>query len=166
MPSKSKTKGNKWELDISKFLTNLYDQPFIRIPTSGAYTGGKNAYRKAGLQERQIMSRKGDIQPPDDWVNFNCEAKSYADFKFHHLFLGENKLLDEWISQMYDASEANDFNIILMKFNNKGSWVAYESKQKSIEVSRGINYRNWVFCSWDEFWGNQNNIEYVERACK
>jgi len=166
MPSKSKTKGSSWERDLSKFLTEVYGEPFIRIPTSGAWVGGKNAHRKDTLQEAQIMSRKGDIQPPDDWKWFNCEAKSYADFRFHHLFTGCNKTLDQWIQQMYNVADEHDFNIIFMKFNNKGKWVAYEAKHSDIDVKHGVLYKDWIFCSWDEFWGSEHNRQYVEGQCK
>ncbi len=165
MTSKSKTKGNRWELELSKFLTKEYDQPFIRVVTSGSFIGGKNVYRKAQLQEAQIMSKKGDIHPPDNWTYFNCEAKSYADFRFHQLFTGNNALLDGWIEQVYEVAEEKDFNIIFMKFNNKGKWVAYEKKHKRIIVERGLEYHDWIFCSWDDFWKHPNNKKYMERKC-
>ena len=45
MTSKSKTKGKSWERDVCNFLTELYNDSFIRVPNSGAYVGGKNEYR-------------------------------------------------------------------------------------------------------------------------
>lgn len=164
MPSKSKTKGSAWERNVAKFLTETYEEPFIRIPTSGAFTGGKNSFRMNNMQEGQILSRRGDIQPPDDWKFFNCEAKSYADFRFHQLFTGDNKVLDEWIIQTLDVAYDHDFNIILMKFNNKGTWVAFESKHGIFNVDRSIRYKDWIFCSWDSFW-TPNHICYVKNLC-
>jgi len=40
MSSKSKTKGKSWERDVCLFLSELYNQSFIRVPGSGAFIGG------------------------------------------------------------------------------------------------------------------------------
>lgn len=155
MPSKSKIKGSAWERDVAKFLTEVYGETFIRVPSSGAYVGGINQARKKSLDEGQIAGRKGDVQPPDSWKHWNCECKFYADFAFHHLFTGEVKILDEWIAQMYDAQEDGDLNLIFMKFNRKGKWMMFENTSP-LTVDIGINYKGWTFCSWDEFWNSSN----------
>ena len=86
MPSKSKNKGSGYEREMAKFLSELYDGSFVRVPGSGAYIGGKNQVRTVVLSEGQVRSFKGDIVPPDDWKYFNSECKFYADFPFHQLF--------------------------------------------------------------------------------
>ena len=43
------------------------DQTFIRVPTSGAFLGGKNYDRRLDMSDGQVMAFKGDIIPPDDW---------------------------------------------------------------------------------------------------
>lgn len=51
MPSKSKTKGSSFEREIAVYLSNLYKESFVRVPNSGAYTGGNNSHRKEFLHE-------------------------------------------------------------------------------------------------------------------
>ena len=45
MSSKSKAKGSGWERDVCQTLSELYDDNFMRVPNSGAYTGGMIAHR-------------------------------------------------------------------------------------------------------------------------
>jgi len=71
MPSKSKIKGSAFEREMAKFLSEKYDESFVRVPNSGAYIGGKNQKRTDVLSEGQIRAFKGDIIPPDDWIYFN-----------------------------------------------------------------------------------------------
>ena len=126
--SKSKNKGNTFERELATFLSNLYGESFVRASHSGAYIGGKNTHRKQYLSENQVKSFKGDIIPPDEWSRFNAEAKSYADFNFHLLFEGEHKVLDSWLDQLLDVADEDDLNILFMKFNRKGRFVAVECK--------------------------------------
>ena len=128
MPSKSKNKGNTWERDVAGFLSKLYATSFIRVPGSGAYIGGANTHRKQFLPEGQIRSFKGDIVPGEGFDRLNAECKSYADFPFHQLFQGEVKILEGWIAQCLDVADPDDFNILFLKFNRKGKWVAFEAQ--------------------------------------
>jgi hypothetical protein len=100
MPSKAKTKGSQFERELAKYLSDLYGESFVRIPNSGAYIGGLNTHRKTNLSENQIKSFKGDIVPPDSWVNFNAEAKNYNDFPFHQVVTGKCKQLETWLDQL------------------------------------------------------------------
>lgn len=125
--SKSKIKGSSFEREISKYLSDLYNASFVRASHSGAYVGGTNNHRKSFLSDNQIKSFKGDIIPPDDWKNFNAELKFYADFQFHQLF-DESKQLNTWIDQLMTASDVGDFNILIMKFNRRGRYVAVQAK--------------------------------------
>lgn len=127
MPSKSKNKGSGFEREVSKYLSELYGENFMRAPGSGAYTGGTNSHRKQILHEGQIRNFKGDIIPGQSFPLFNCECKFYADFQFHQLF-DESKQLETWIDQLMTASDPDDFNILLMKFNRKGRYVAVQAK--------------------------------------
>lgn len=157
---KSKDKGKGFENELAKYFTETYQASFIRVPFSGAMVGGTNSKRKMVMSEGQVRSFKGDIIPPDTWTAFNCEAKFYKDFPFHQLFLGECVLLDDWISQVYDAEDESDFNIICMKFNYKGKWIAVERKHDFM-IKNSLSYKDWVFSSWDNFW-TKDNIEKVE----
>ena len=161
MPSKSKTKGNTFEREVSQFLSTTFHESFIRVPTSGAFVGGKNNIRKALLGENQLQSKKGDIHPPDDWKHWNAECKSYADFPFHHLVQGEVKILDKWIAQTMEVSDFYDLNIIFIKINRKGRWVVFEDCTK-FNATSFINYKGWKFTSWEDFWSKQENIDLVK----
>jgi hypothetical protein len=126
MPSPSKNKGSGFEREVSKFLSELYGENFMRAPGSGAFIGGGNQHRKSFLHEAQVRTFKGDIIPGESFPGFNAECKFYADFAFHQLF-EQSKLIDNWIDQLMAVSDAGDFNILMMKFNRKGRYVAVES---------------------------------------
>lgn len=126
MPSKSKIKGSGFEREVAKYLSETYGGSFIRNNSgSGAYVGGANAVRKATLSEAQIRHSKGDIVPPEGWMRFNAEAKFYSDLSFHQL-LGTCPQLESWLDQLMAVSDKCDVNILFMKFNRKGKYVAVE----------------------------------------
>lgn len=161
MPSKSKAKGNAWELEVSKFLTETYNETFIRIPSSGAFVGGKNTFRKETLGEAQLQSKKGDIHPPADWKYWNIECKSYADFPFHQLWYTDVKILDAWIQQQKDVEDDGDLNLILIKISRKEKWVVFPADLE-FQTNRHIYYKGWKFVHWDEFWKNSHNCDLVK----
>lgn len=162
MPSKSKTKGNSWELDVAKFLTETYGATFLRVPSSGAFVGGKNAHRKTTLDQSQLQSKKGDIHPPHNWKHFNCECKSYKDFPFHQLFYTDVKILDSWIQQQHDVEDDGDLNIILIKITRKEKWVVIP-KDLGFVTPRALEYKGWHFMEWNQFWSQEKNIELVQQ---
>jgi len=170
MTSKSKTKGNSWEREVAKHLTELYGEPFIRVPNSGAYIGGANTKRKEILHEGQIRSFKGDIIPGQSFPKFNCECKNYGDFPFHQLFSGECKQLNNWIDQLMDVADEGDFNILFMKFNRKGKFIALEFDQHYdvplfVEYHMLYQYKDtrWAIMDYDRFWSL--NKDFVALAC-
>lgn len=127
--SKSKNKGAGYERELCKFMGEIFGGSFIRSNNSGAYIGGKNAFRKATLSETQVMSLKGDIVPPDFMPNLVLEAKFYADFRFHQLLQpGPVVQLDDWIKQCLDVICADDLWIVCFKINLRGSFVAIPEK--------------------------------------
>lgn len=171
MTSPSKAKGNSFERQTADFLTNLYGEKFIRAPGSGAYVGGKNTHRKQLLHEGQIRNFKGDIVPGQSFPKFNAECKSYKDFPFHQLFQGSCKILDGWIDQCMDVADEGDFNIIFMKFNRKGTYVAVQAQpnQTSLFFTRHFNYAtgkhgHWFIMDYDLFW--ELNADAVAQLCK
>ena len=170
MPSPSKAKGNSFERQTADFLTNLYGEKFIRAPGSGAYVGGKNTHRKEVLHEGQIRSFKGDIVPGQSFSKMNAECKSYKEFPFHQLFSGEVKLLESWIDQCMDVADEGDFNIIFMKFNRKGTYVAIQAQpnQTDLFFTRHFNYASkkhshWFIMDHDLFF--ELNAETVKALC-
>ena len=162
MPSKSKAKGNSWELEVSKFLTETYGETFIRIPSSGAFVGGKNSFRKSTLGSAQVQSKKGDIHPPELWKHWNIECKSYADFPFHQLWYADVKILDSWIQQQHDVEDEGDLNLILIKISRKGQWVVFPQNLNFV-VDRSLLYKGWCFASWEDFWSKDLNKQLVKQ---
>lgn len=163
MPSPQKTKGKNYENTVAKFLTSIYDEKFIRVPTSGAFLGGSNYDRRHTMTEGQVMAFKGDIIPPDDWKFFNCECKWYKDFKFHQLYT-ESKLLDNWIAETEATANEGDLNLIFMKFNNIGEYMAYQGNM-GFQVDQYTIYKSsWHITAHTSFW-NQHNIPLVKQYC-
>lgn len=170
MPSPSKAKGNSFERQTADFLTELYGEKFIRAPGSGAYVGGKNNHRKEFLHEGQIRNFKSDIVPGQSFPKFNGECKSYKEFPFHQLFSGNVKLLEAWIDQAMEAADPDDFNIIIMKFNRKGTYVAVQLRDNhQFKLEKNFDYTsikngNWAIMDHDKFW--ELNSELVKELCK
>lgn len=155
MPSPQKQKGSGFEREIAKFLTDTYGESFIRAPGSGAYVGGKNSTRKEILHEGQVRSFKGDIVPGQSFTKMNIECKFYADFPFHLLLTGECKVIDSWLNQLLDVADPDDCNILFMKFNRKGRYVAVQSKVTWISdnflyyTSKSLG--DWLIFEFDSF---------------
>lgn len=155
MPSPQKAKGSSFEREVASFLSKTYDESFIRAPGSGAYIGGKNQARKQYLHEDQVRSFKGDIVPGETFKNFNSECKNYKDFPFHLVLTGECKQLDSWIKQLMDVAEDNDCNILFMKFDRKGKYVAVQTKYTWV-TDNFIYYSSattgdWVIIEFNHF---------------
>ncbi len=147
MTSPSKAKGSSFEREVATFLTKTYDESFIRAPGSGAYIGGKNQSRKQYLDEGQIRSFKGDIVPGVTFTKFNAECKSYADFPFHLLLSGDCKQIDSWLDQLMAVAETDDCNVLFMKFNRKGKYVAVQAKCTWV-TDNFIYYSSAKFGDW------------------
>ena len=162
MPSKSKSKGNAWELEVAKFLSTTYNDSFVRVPSSGAFVGGKNNFRKTQISAEQLQGKKGDIHPPAAWKYWNLECKSYADFPFHQLWYTDVKILDAWIQQQKDVEDEGDLNLILIKISRKDKWVVYP-EGLGFEITRSLGYKGWTFAQWDQFWTVEKNRELVKQ---
>ena len=172
MPSKSKIKGSSFEREVAKELSDLYNESFVRTPSSGAYVGGSNVVRKSFLSEGQVQSFRGDIIPPDDWKYFNVECKSYADFPFHQfLYQGNIRLLDEWIEQILEVAEEKDLNLLIFKFNRKGKYIgfqkhllnsSYKWEYTKFTTHRHVSYKDWIFTGYKDFIEkNHGSIKYL-----
>ncbi len=170
MTSPSKAKGNSYERKVADDLTDRYGEKFIRAPGSGAYIGGKNTHRMQVLHEGQIRNFKGDIVPGQSFPRLNAECKSYKDFPFHQLYSGNILLLESWLDQLMDVSEENDFNILFMKFNRKGEYIATPESQTVYSPQENFSYYNsqnhgrWIVQGSALYW--QNNTEKFKELCK
>jgi len=169
MPSKSKTKGKTFEREVCTFLSQLYSDSFTRVPDSGAFTGGKNAYRRETLTEGQVRAHKGDIIPPDNWKFFNAECKNYAEFPFHNLLTQQVPVLDSWLEQTRAASDKGDLNILFFKITRKGTYIAYQLEGSFFHTDRHIDYKDsknitWRITGFDNFF--RHNQKSFEHRCK
>jgi len=164
MPSPQKAKGSGFEREIAKYLSEKYNESFIRAPGSGAYVGGKNQVRKEVLHEGQIRSFKGDVVPGQSFKKMNIECKFYADFPFHLLLTGECKVIDGWLDQLMDVADPNDINILFMKFNRKGRYLAVQSKLTWVSDNflyyTSKNQGDWMIFEFDSFF--QYNTELLK----
>lgn len=121
MPSKSKTKGNGFEREICKYLSELTDLNFTRVPNSGAFLGGKNQVRVGNLTEGQTQVFDGDIITPDEWKDWSLECKFYKDFAWKKLFQPEGVAqLNGWIEQAKVTSKP--YWLLIFKINNAGAY--------------------------------------------
>jgi hypothetical protein len=139
MSSKSKTKGSTWERDVAKLLSDVFNENFMRVPNSGAYTGGTNIYRESTLTDKQKQMMSGDIFVADCMDNFKIECKAYKDFPFHQLFT-KCKLLDTWIEQ---AESETLHWLLCIKINNKGKYVCFHKQYRpQLKITPYITYDN------------------------
>lgn len=95
----SKKKGNREELKIVNELSQMFNDTFRRVPSSGAFTGGFNRQKYEFTESaKQVLT--GDVITPD-WFFFSLEIKNYADSPKMHNLLGErgDPNLDKWIDQ-------------------------------------------------------------------
>lgn len=169
MPSPAKQKGSGYERACAQFLTDLYNESFTRVPNSGAFIGGKNSTRKDFLSESQIRSFKGDIIPGDSFPRLVIECKFYADFPFHQLFTGSVKILDTWLAQIMQTSDPQDINLLLLKFNRKGQFVAVPYTMPGLTVENHLVYDSsahgsWVIMEHATFW--RLNSELIRQLSK
>lgn len=162
MTSPQKAKGNSWEREVAKFLSDLYGESFIRAPGSGAYVGGKNQARTQFLHEGQIRSFKGDIVPGESFTLFNAECKSYLEFPFHQVLAGSCKQLDGWLDQLMSVADANDLNILFVKINRKGKFIAVQSKYTWVTDQfmyyTSQNQGDWVLVDFDHFFKHNRDL--------
>lgn len=155
MPSASKNKGSGFEREVAKFLTEQYAATFTRAPGSGAFTGGKNSYRRTTLAANQVRTFKGDIMPPEGFDRFNAECKFYNDFQFHQL-LTECAQLETWLAQLMAAADTDDLSILFFKINRRGRFVAVQAsipwkQDKNYFTYTSTKYGCWMIYSFENF---------------
>jgi hypothetical protein len=162
MPSPQKQKGSGYERTVAKFLSELYGESFIRAPGSGAYVGGKNQVRKEMLHEGQIRSFKGVIVPGHSFHKMNVECKFYADFPFHLMLAGDCKQLDAWLGQLLDVEDEGDLNILFMKFNRIGQYIAVQPKltwkMDNYIFYSSKNHGDWLVTDFNNFFKHNQDL--------
>lgn len=152
MANKNKNKGKAFERQICEILGKTFGLNFQRIPNSGAYVGGKNAFRYETLTEEQRLLADGDIIVPSELSHISMECKSYKDFSFSGLFLGQNGLLDGWIKQASETQKPKW--LLFFKINNKGIFVVYDLNKFPLDLQKEnyhIYKNQYLIQSVDEF---------------
>lgn len=140
MAAKSKRKGKSGEREVCKIFGNIFGGSWQRVFSSGAFVGGQNAKRKEFLSDGQIKNAKADIIPPDE-IDIVIEAKSYGDFPWHRLIQQEPiPLLEDWLQEIYDCIDDNDFWLLCVKINHKGWFVVFDPSFGSFTYKNHSSY--------------------------
>lgn len=137
MPSASKAKGNTFERDACKVLSELFDSNFMRVPTSGAFTGGANIFRVDSMTDTQRRIMSGDIIPGDTLDRWKFECKSYKAISWHQILQGECKLLDKWLEQAYDDKLPW---LLFFKISRQNTWVSYPQDLPVVSSINRLTY--------------------------
>ena len=161
MPSAAKQKGNVWEREVAKDLSEVFDENFIRVPNSGAYTGGANFHRLDQLTESQKRMMDGDIMVPPCMSGFKLECKNYKTFDYHKLFT-QNKTLDKWIKQ----AESGKLWFLIIKVTRKGSYILFDNViAHYFRFENFLRYRkNYIIIDYNNFW--KKNVDAIRRLNK
>lgn len=158
--NKSKNKGTQFEREICDSLKKTFNLPFIRVFSSGAYTGGKNIHRKKTLDENQIMINDGDISPPMQLKNMKIECKFYKEFSFHKLYDESYSIIDGWINQ---SESLDKICFLIFKINRRGIFVLYKNIYKFI-VNNHSSYKDYIVARYDKFF--ERNKDALLDLCK
>lgn len=142
-----KKKGNNNENECRKILDERFKgiTNFHRSPSSGAFVGGSNFYRKEQLNESQNLIFVGDIYCSRDDFIFTIEHKAYNEASFWDLF-NESSDLHSWMEQaQHDADSVNKKPLLIVKYNNKKR-IVFTHEKPFQEV---FSHRGWN-CYWLE----------------
>lgn len=159
MSINSKRKGNSWELEFSKILTENFKGVWKRAPMSGAIFGAGNRHRAEGVREDAQEILSGDLISPKDWP-FSIECKSYKELEFHQIIKGQCKKLDEWIEQgTSDSVFCKKELFIAMKIVRKGCFVLFDAKYLNVTPKNSMTYKGkYIIISLEEFLEQSKNI--------
>lgn len=107
----SRTKGNRFERDVAKYMQEWTGYEFGRVPSSG------------GLRWKKTDNITGDITCTDTKharrFPFSIECKFYNELKFEHLLLGNKsgKIVSFWEQCKADGVRANKVPMLVMRYN-------------------------------------------------
>lgn len=150
----SKRKGNSAENEVRKILDERFSfTNFHRSPSSGAFVGGYNFYRKEELNKSQNLVFVGDIYCSREDFKFTIEHKAYAEASFWDLF-NESSDLHSWMKQAeHDAESVGKQPMLIVKYNNKKR-IAYLKKNyvDSLDCSNLETYTIFSHNGWYCFW--------------
>ena len=127
----SKKKGDKNELEVSKWLEKWTGVPFTRVPSSG------------GLRWKNTANVCGDVVCEDEDFNFpfSVETKHLKNIRFSKKLRVNSKIRSIYDQCKIDADRANRMPMLILRENGmpKGTYIIYfDFKLKSIEcISKG-----------------------------
>lgn len=163
MTSSSKSKGNRGEREVADHLTKYFKLNFERVPNSGAFTGGKNSFRKARLTRSQKLLTEGDLIVPEELYGMKVECKSYKKFSWHLLYTG-NKQLDDWIAQ---AEDTEKIWFLTFKISYCGTYVVFSHTHFddfAIPNNFHVYKEQYIICEFHNFF--KNNSKKLLHMCK
>jgi hypothetical protein len=128
----SKSKGNGFELKVSKLLSDVLSPlKFIRSPQSGARLGGKNfaAFSAMfGADATQLFV--GDVVPTNEKdthlrFKYSLECKSYKTSDSFETMVAGNANIFKWMQEsVIDAVKVNKKPLIVFKWNHTPLYTA------------------------------------------
>lgn len=142
----AKRKGKIGERNVADFLKEISGEPFLRIPSSGAFIGKSNRDRILMYREEQVDAMLGDIFPPPNLLyRFIIESKFYKDFAFKKLQKNEAPAkLIEWIGEnCYDTVtylsahfSREPLPFLVFRITRQGEYIVYNKKyfEKIVKV--------------------------------
>ncbi len=149
MTSPQKAKGNNFERQVAKHLSDVFDTNFTRVPTSGAMTGGMNAGLLEKLTKSQKLLLEGDlIKTETSWkflvgdilINRGKVIKTKT---FHYRFTLIGKIFDK---QYVKDTYLEPCSIFIKKYfpYNK------EGKSNLLKMLEEIDYKAQGICFTSE----------------
>ena len=163
--NRSKNKGNAGERELCRLFEGVFGGSFQRVFTSGAFTGGKNAYRRGILSNTQLKASKGDIITPDHLPHLVLESKFYAEFAYHQFLSGEPiALLDGWIEQTLDAVDEGDLWMLAFRANRRPWAACFDASLKDKFALKGhIHYtskdgKDYIVTNLEQFINDNKTI--------
>lgn len=150
--SRSKQKGNRFERELSKILSETYkeefevEQSFRRSITSGSFFGGKNRSRANMYIAKNDIS---DIMCPESF-KYTIECKHYKEApSFNAIITQSCSQWDKWIKQAsMDAKTANKKFMLVVKYDNIKPMVFLEDNFKDSFIFR---YKDLYIYNFDAF---------------
>lgn len=164
MAVNGKRKGNNGEREVASIFSKYMGGYFQRVPSSGAFIGGKNSSRKENMSKTQIRASKSDIIPPDEYENLVIEVKSYKDLTYHYFVTCEQiEKVNKWIGELEFDCDENDVGVLCIKTNRKKWMVLFQVKYiQNFQLSNYAIYNNYVVTGLEDFLeNNTNNLKTI-----
>lgn len=121
MGKKSKNYGKGFEYEARDLLREATGiQSFERVPTGGAWIGGKNAYKAQTGRDDVTEIMAGDLICPENW-KWTVECKNWENVPIHQLIIGDQcKVIDDFLDQINNAANiAKKEPLLMMKLRKK-----------------------------------------------